>query len=476
MKMTTVIPEGIATPDRIETRIGTLASFDGVPEEKTRELVYDNLDFQRATQAFLSSLQIASLQAMREGALGFGPANTTVVVFEELMDSKSLFLTPNTTSVYNMLWLEIGDEPMVLETPPDVLGFVDDAWFQYVLDFGRVGPDKGEGGKFLIVPEDYEGEIPKGYFVARTRCHGHWVIWRGFQKNGSTRAAVEATKSRFRLYPLSQQANPPPMKFVNASGKAFNTIHRMDFEFWNEVHAVLQREPATGLNPEIRGLLASVGVEKGKPFEPDARMRAILTEAAAVGSVTARALTAFPRDKRAYIYDDRIWTNPLFERRYDFLSNGATMLDGRVYMHFYATGITPAMALKLVGKGSQYGIAYVDKDRKPLDGSKTYKFHLPPDVPASDFWALTAYDGQTRSMLQTDQQFPGVDSEKENLNENEDGSFDVFFGPKAPEGQESNWVQTVPNKTFNVILRLYGPLPSFYDQTWRPDDPVRVGN
>ncbi|MBW1832611.1 MAG: DUF1254 domain-containing protein, partial [Deltaproteobacteria bacterium] len=297
MKMTTEVPEGLATPDRLETRIGTLTSFDGVPDKRTVEIVYDNLDFQRATQAFLSTLQIASLDAMRRGTLELGPANTTVVLFEQLMDSTSLFLTPNTTSVYMMTWLEMGDEPMVIETPPDVLGFIDDAWFKYVADFGRVGPDKGKGGKFLIVPEGYEGKLPKGYFVAKTPTKGNWVIWRGFQKDGSPKPAVDATKESFRIYPLSQKNSPPQMNFVNASGTSINTIHRMDFAFWEEVNAVIQREPATALSPEIRGMLASLGIEKGKEFAPDERMKKILSDAAKVASVTARALTAYPRDE-----------------------------------------------------------------------------------------------------------------------------------------------------------------------------------
>ena len=145
MKMSTEIPPGIATPDKLETSIGTLTSFDGVPDAETTQKVYDNLDRERATQAFLSSIQIASMYAMEEGILGFGPANTTVLLFEDLMDSKALWLTPNTVSVYMASWMELGDEPMVVETPPNVLGFIDDAWFKYVVDFGNAGPDKGKG-------------------------------------------------------------------------------------------------------------------------------------------------------------------------------------------------------------------------------------------------------------------------------------------------------------------------------------------
>ncbi len=475
MKMTTPIPEGIATPDKLKTSIGTLNSFDGVPDEETTQLVYDNLDLQRAINAFLSSIQIASMYAMEEGLLEFGQPNTTALIFEDLMDSKSLWLTPNTVSVYQAAWLELGNEPMVIETPPNVLGFIDNAWFKYVVDFGNAGPDKGKGGKFLIIPPGYKGDIPDGYFVANTDTYGNWIIWRGFQVDGSTKTAVDATKKHFKIYPLSKKNNPPEMTFINVSGKFQNTIHRMDFGYWEELNAQIQAEPIEGLNPEIRGLLASIGIEKGKNFNPDERMKKILTNAANIGSVTARALTSRPRDERQYLYPgEGVWTNPFVDGRYDFLLDGGTLLDYRVYMHFYATGITPAMSVKNVGKGSQYAIAYLDEEGNALDGSKTYKIHLPPNVPAKDFWSFTLYDNQTRSMLQTDQRFPGIDNNKEGLMKNKDGSYDIYFAPQPPKGFENNWIQTIPGKGWNVILRIYGPLQPFYDKTWRPSDPVLI--
>ena len=243
MKMSTDTPPGIATPDKLATSIGTLTSFDGVPDAKTTQLVYDNLDLQRATQAFLSSIQIASMYAMEEGLLGFGPVNTTVLLFEDLMDSKALWLTPNTVSIYMASWMELSDEPMVIETPPNVLGFINNAWFKYVVDFGNAGPDKGKGGKFLILPPGYEGEVPEGYHVARSNTHGNWVVWRGFQVEGSTRPAVDATRKMFRMYPLSKKGNPPEMHFINVSGKFHNTIHRMGYGYWEELNAQIQAEP-----------------------------------------------------------------------------------------------------------------------------------------------------------------------------------------------------------------------------------------
>jgi hypothetical protein len=475
MKMTTLIPPGIAIPDKLETRLGTLNFFDGVPDEKTIQKVYDNLDFQRAVQAYLSSIQIASMSGMRKGMLKFGPANTTALLFETLMDSKALFLTPNTTSVYMLSWLDLKDGPMVIETPPNVLGIIDDHWFHYVTDFGNAGPDKGKGGKFLILPPGYKGDVPDGYHVAHSNTYGNWVIWRGFQVNGDPGPAVEATKQKFRIYPLAQKDNPPKMTFINVSGKFFNTIHSMDYKIFEEVNEVVQAEPADGQDPEILGLLASIGIKKGTPFKPDARMKKILEEAADVGAATVRTLAARPREDAFYFYPGQgVWNTPFIGGSYKFLDHGARLLDARAFFHFYATGITPAMTQAPVGKGSQYAVAYVDSKGKPLDGSKTYKVHLPPHVPAKDFWSFVVYDNQTRSMLQTDQQFPSISSARKGVQKNADGSYDIYFGPKAPAGKEGNWIQTIPGKGWNMLFRLYGPLQPWFDKTWRPGDPELV--
>ena len=475
MKMTTDVPPGIATPDKLETRLGTLNLLDGVPDEETAQKVYDNLDFQRGVQAYLNSIQIASMYGMRQGILDFGPANTTALLFETLMDSKALWLTPNTTSVYMCAWLEMQDEPYVIETPPNVLGIIDDHFFEYVADFGNAGPDKGKGGKTLVIPPGYKGDIPEGYHVAHSKTYGNWVIWRGFQVEGNPAPAVETTKKIFRMYPLSQKDNPPEMTFVNVSGKFNNTIHRMDYGFFEEVNEVIQAEPGDSADPEILGFLASIGIKKGQPFKPDARMKKILTEAADVGAATARTLAARPRDDMFYFYPgEGVWSTPFPGGSHEFLDDGARVLDARSYFHFYATGITPAMTMKMVGKGSQYAVAYLDADGNAFDGSKTYKVHLPPNVPAKDFWSFTLYDNQTRAMLQTDQQFPGLDNNKKGLQQNEDGSYDVYIGPKAPAGKEANWLQTVPGKGWNMLFRLYGPLQPWFDKTWRPGDPELV--
>jgi len=275
-----------------------------------------------------------------------------------------------------------------------------------------------------------------------------------------------------RVYPLSKKNNPPKTNFVNGSGKYFNTIHSLDYSVFEEINTVVQEEPNAAMDPETLGLLASIGIEKGKPFKPDARMKKILTEAAAVGNITARALAYKSRIPEAYFYKNSAWCTPFVGGSYRFLKddNYVRDLDARTFFFFYATGITPAMAMKIIGKGSAYAAAFVDENGDPLDGSKTYKVNLPPNIPEKNFWSFTVYSSQSRSMLQTDQKGPSVSSLTKGLIVNPDKSIDVYFGPKAPAGKENNWIQTLPGKGWNTIFRLYSPLKPWYDKTWRPSE------
>ncbi|WP_240512334.1 DUF1254 domain-containing protein [Pseudoruegeria sp. SK021] len=472
MKMTTPTPESIMTPESVDTRLGTLNFFDGFPDDATSEKIYDNLDFMRGVESFLNAMPGASMEAFRIGLATQGADNNqSMVVFEDLMDSHSLFLTANTESIYSLMWLDTKSGPLVIETPPNILGFVDSHWFLYVGDVGNAGPDKGQGGKYLLLPPGYDGDVPDGYFVLRSGTYGNLLFIRGFLENGSTATAVENINKFLKVYSLSDASNPPPMEFINVSGKEFNTIHANDYRYYEEVNDIVQYEPSESYHPEVMGQLASIGIEKGKTFAPDERMKKILTEAAAVGNATARTITFKSRIKDAYFYPDGAWFTPFIGGSYEFLSQpGVRNLDTRVMFHYYATGITPAMAFKHVGVGSAYAAATVDADKQPLDGSKTYKVHLPPNIPAKDFWSFVVYDNQTRSMLQTDQQFPSIGSDKKDIVINPDSSVDVWFGPTAPEGHEANWVQTVPGKGWNVLIRLYGPLEPWFDKSWKPGE------
>ena len=469
----------ISTPNQVETSIGTLRFLDGAPYPDTAEKVYDYLDTMRGVDAFIKGMPGASVQGLIKGARSQGAVEChQVLLFDKLMDSRSLYLTGNTSTLYVLPNLDLKrDGPTVFEAPPGMLGAFNDAWFRYIQDIGPAGPDKGQGGKYLVLPPGYEGEVPAGYFVVRPRTYDVWVFMRASIAEGLD-AATKNVKDKLRVYPLARKDNPPKMEFISGSGKAFNTIHANDHTFYEHLDDVIQKEPLDMLDPETRGLFASIGMEKGKAFAPDARMKKILTDAVAIANAAARSIVWYPRIDgtmkgiEVYPGENSAWMMGWVDKNVFFNGkDGQTMnSDARVMFHYPYTAVTPAMAVTIAGVGSDYGIAYVDSRKQPLDGSKTYKVHIPADPPAKDFWALTIYDTQTRSMLQTSQSFPSVGSQTEGFRQNADGSYDVYFGPKPPEGYENNWLETVPGKGWFVILRMYGPLEPWIEKTWRPGE------
>ncbi len=472
----TPIPERITTADRVATSIGELRFEDGVPTAETTAKLYDHLDFVRGVEVFLNCIPAASLEGLRRGMVSLGcDACNRGAITDRLMDSNPLFLTGNTDTVYAISMLDIErDGPTVIEVPPGCgPGTVDDAWFRFVIDLGAPGPDRGAGGTYLIVPPGYDGERPDGWFVAESPSAVNLVILRGFLVDGGPEAAVETFTQGVRVYPFSTREDPPAMEWVSASEAVVNTVHANDASFYDEVAQVIAKEPIGLIDDETRGLLASIGITKDAPFAPDERMRRILADAAAVGNGTARALGFRSREREFFLYDDRKWVNPFPGGDYRFLRDGGAagrFLDGRTTFFYMATVNTPAMALKMVGRGSQYGLVTLDANGDPLDGNRAYRLRLPADVPAADFWSVVVYDPQTRSELQTGQRFPSRNSKRDALEYNEDGSVDIVFGPEEPDVLASNWVQTVAGKNWFVLLRLYGPLEPWFDQTWRPGD------
>ena len=357
------------------------------------------------------------------------------------------------------------------------------------------------------VPADYKGALPdSGFHVARARTSRVVMFGRSFLEKNDPKPPVEVIKKTLKIYPYTQGdygtsigtllegkvkpgkvTPPPPTKFVEGSGKAFNTIPPTDFGFYEMINALVQEEP-DALDLELMGQLAAIGIRKGKPFAPDARMKKILTEAAAVGNATGRTLNWRFRETEGWAYyPGSTWMSPLWEGGYDFETppplvtkegikpfppTGVRTLNARTAFFYDITGITPAMIMRITGVGSQYLMNYMDADKNFYDGAKTYKLTLPKDIPQERFWSLTLYDNQTRSMLDTPQRFPRAGSQtfpSPAAEANADGSTTVYFGPKLPDGvKRGNWIQTMPDKGWFAILRLYSPLEPFFDKTWRP--------
>jgi hypothetical protein len=459
----------ISTPDRVETRLGLLEFVDGLPTSATTAALYENLDLLRGVEVFLNSIPAASLYAMRAGQRSVGVERANQVAVVDRMTSATIYLTANTETTYGSAFLDLAqDGPTVVEVPPNALGFVDDFWFRHVADLGNAGPDRGQGGQYLLLPPGWEATAPDGYFTATSRTFTNWLLVRALD-------GLDALEAGVRIYPLSARENPSPTGFVHVTGRAFNTVHANDFHFFEEVDAVVQEEPIEALEPEARGLLAAIGIVKGQPFAPDERMRALLTEAAAIGNATARAICFKPRDPRMYYYPHSSWKMGWIAGSHEFLADGALLLDGRTLFFYLATGISPAMTMRLPGVGSQYAWTAEDANGAWLDGANTYRLRLPAGIPAKNFWSIAIYDTQTRSLLQTSDPYPSLNSLSETVQHNTDGSTDIYFGPRAPEEQEHNWIETIAGMGWFTILRLYGPLEPWFEKTWQPSEIDALG-
>jgi hypothetical protein len=503
------VPASITTPDRVDSRIGTLEFKDGAPNDATLTKIYEQIDFTHAYNAFVNTMSGVSIHAAHRGMESIGVKDNEVIVFSDLMDSKSLFLTANADTVYSIGFLDLTNGPMVLEVPPKMLGTVDDYWFRWVVDLGLPGADRGTGGKYLIVPPGYDGKLPDGgFYVAHARTNK--VLWfgRSFLENNDPKpvaAAIRRFTKVYRYEPggvgtpiaeflagdarLGRVTTPPATVFHEGSGKVMNTIPPNDFSFYEMLNEIVQQEPATSLDPELAGSLAAIGIVKGKPFAPDARMKKIMGEALAVGNAAARSLFMSPRDPSWFYYPDSSWMNFLFETGYEFETpipritpegakpfppTGYRTLNARTNFFYGITGITPAMAMRLTGIGSQYLFALYDADKNYFDGAKTYKVTLPKGIPEANFWSLTVYDNMSRSMLDTPQRYPRAGSQSypsPAAVADADGSTTVYFAPTQPKGvKRGNWIQTDPKKGWFTILRLYSPLEPFFDKSWRPSE------
>ncbi|MBL7480330.1 DUF1254 domain-containing protein [Legionella bononiensis] len=468
-KMTTTIPAGIEIPNTVKTSLGSFEFFDGVPNQASTQKLYDILDLQRAVQAYLLALPVVNQASNRNNILKLGPANLTVPIWENLVDSTTIELTANDNTPYTWFWVDLSNGPVVIEVPPKVLGLVNDIWYHWNGDIGITGPDKGKGGKYILLPPGYN-KTPSGYFVIRPGSKSVWAAWRSFLVNGNPKPGVDETKKYMKIYPLSQAGNPPKLKFINMSGRPFNMVAPTNYQFWELLNQVVQTEPTNTVDATTLGFWASVGILKGKPFTPDARMKKLLIDATKIGDAISRVNAYRMRQTSAYFFKDRRWMRP-FIGSYKFQwQPGVANLDAAAMFFTVATGVTPAMDTQSVGEGSTYPWTAVDENNLPLDGGKNYHLHLPPNIPVKTFWSVIVYDTQTRSMLQTDQQYPSVSSQNKDLQINPDGSVDVYFGPTLPPGKKGNWIQTIPGKGWFTILRLYGPLQPWFDKTWRPDD------
>ena len=460
-------PHGWLGTETLKTRFGDFQFRNGYPAGESTARLLQILKLNRAVEVYLTQMMPVSEMAGREGLRDFGVSRSNqVVIWEQLMGPDTVLLTGNTETVYAMghLFLK-ADGPTVVEAPPRMLGFLQDILQRYLADIGPLGPDRGAGGKFLVLPPGYEGPVPDGYFIVRSPTFTVTFAMRGFQVEGKTDQAIALMKQT-RVYPLARAASPPPTEFTNASGKRLNLLFPDNARFFELLAMLVDEEPLESFGPLERSQMQAIGIEKGKRFNPDAKSRALLDEAARIGGAIARANTYGPTADP--YYPGRQWQGMPTTLNYTFTRDGAPQIDARNNVYYMAAGNSPAMMEKNVGQGSQYLWTYRDSAGEYLDGAKSYRLHVAPGIPAKNFWSVVVYDSLSRSQLQGAQKFPSINSYGKPI-VNADGSIDILFGPEAPGGK-ANWIQTVSGKGWFPMFRFYSPTEAYFDKSWQLND------
>jgi len=443
------------------------------PTPETSARLYDELQFQRACQVYLWALPAMNMVAMRDGqAAAFGAGNNVLAIWKDRPNAKTIILTANPDVIYGLGFVDLKDGPVVYEAAPQMQGLLDDFWHRPLTDIGAAGPDQGKGGKFLLLPPGYTGDIPDGYYVMKSPTYGVFVFLRAFLVDGKTDAGVKLMEQT-RIYPLAQKDNPPAMKFPDSSAKPSDCDFKRDIRYFEALAEFINHEPVAPEDMVMRGMAAALGIVKGKPFKPDAKMKALLNKAADVSYKMAAVESYDSRYPNKLVYPDRKWEVVFLGGSPVFRQDSYLDLDAMIFFFHKAYSTSPGMVIAMPGKGSQYIFGYRDADGDFLSGSKNYRVHVPANVPAANYWSFVAYDADTRSLLDNGEPFPSIASNS-NLKPNADGSADIYFGPTAPKVANANWIKTVPGRGWCGGFRLYSPTQAFFDKTWKPGDVEKV--
>lgn len=475
-----------AKTDRFQA-LANSPQFENRPTEQAATALMDELLFQRASQIYLWAMPLINTMGMKTASeKAFGAGYHVLPIWKKRLSAKTLVTTPNSDVLYAMSYVDLSEGPLVFEAPAKLQGILLDFWQRpiqgpnirgqnYMGDVGFFGPDQGQGGKFLLIPPGFQGLIPEGYFPYRSQTNNVFIFLRGFYQDPADLSPAVKTLEGTRIYPLGAK-KIETMVYPDASGVAVNMLPAKDAKAFDQLKQLVDSETVLLASSDWMGMLAAIGIEKGKPFEPDAKTRSILDSAAASAYQISRVLgTRSEINGVNYkVYQDRQWINPMasgnpFDMSWNRSSDGILALDSRTnfFTNYYSW--SPGMVSQIPGKGANYMVANFDSKGIPLSGSTNYKVTLPGNIPAANFWSMTLYDAEHSSGLDNGQPFPSLGSRDEPV-VNTDGSIDLYFGAKAPAGKEKNWLATVPGRGFFAIIRLYSPTEGAFDGSWKPGD------
>jgi hypothetical protein len=456
-----------ALAETIDTRIGKLEMNGSYPTDESIRKLYDERDFQRATQAYIWALPIVAMANWQKAHEEiFGAQSGDVVVYDDFVSKRGI-LTANATTPYVISFFNLAETgPVVIDMPEgSVAGFVNDMWQRPVIDMGQTGPDKGKGGKYLIVGPGQKVENTDGYYVVEPSTLN--IFW-GFRALEKDPAKVQQLLDALKIYPLAKKDNPAKVRFVDVKGKAWSQTQPRGLDYWKVLSAIVNREPVQERDRLFMAMLKPLGIEKGKPFKPDERQAKLLNEGTVVGEAMAKANDFEKHFPAAHYADGRQWEFALALDPSQRAEN-YDELDERAAWFYEATTTSSGMVTTTPGVGQIYLGTYKDKSGNWLDGSKTYRLRVAPNAPVANFWSMTVYDTDTRALVDN----PGQQADRSSrmdLKKNADDSVDIYVGPKAPTGLESNWVQSLPGKSWFSYFRLYGPTEAFFDRSWVLND------
>jgi hypothetical protein len=464
-------PQDTASARALPGRLADVA-FDGeLPRREDVGIVFDELDYQLACQAYLWALPLVSYEQWRTQHYDvFGATSSDIVHYVSYRDRLGL-ITANATTPYILNFFDLGDTgPLIIEVPAGhTAGGLSDFWQREIGVMGEMGPDRGQGGKHLVVPPGAEppSDVPDGFYVHRST--GMNIMF-GFRTLDPDPERAQALVDAVRIYPYALREDPPPTRVVSPGGRPWTGDQPRGLAYWERLADVIGREVVDERDRFYLAMLRQLGIERGRPFAPEGRQRAILEDASAAGELMAPANAFAKRFPGSRYWPDRQWDLTLA------LSNSAQRGDGydelleRASWFYEAVSFSEAMKSQTPGVGQAYLSAYTDAADAWLDGARDYTLHVPADPPAKLFWSATVYDVDTRCLIDNDQQRGDRGSRDTDLMYNDDGSVDLHFGPSAPAGREANWIQTIPGRHWFSYFRFYGPLEAYFDRSWKLDD------
>jgi hypothetical protein len=462
----------LPTTGTIDSGIGPLAFEGGYPTQESVTRLFDELDFQRAVQAYLWAIPLVSFAQWQEAhEQVFGQQDGDLVLITTFRDRIGL-LTANDTTPYVIGHLNLKRTgPLVIDYPKgQTAGGILDFWQRPITDLGLTGPDKGEGGRYLVLApgQDAPPDID-GYVVVQSPTNN---IFHAFRVLDPDPKAAEALMAGYQAYPYSQRENPRRSRIIAAGNRKWSGWPESSMEFWRLLAKMLDQEPVHERDRMMVAMIKPLGIEKGRPFQPDARQAKILAQASVVGESMARCLSYAKRGPEARTWPGAHWTNTVMLAANQETEHH-TALDERTAYFYEAVALSAGMTTKTPGQGQAYLGAEKDKDGYWLQGGNTYTLRIPPNPPVKQFWAITLYDVETRCFIDTPHELAGLDSRKM-LVVNADGSVDLHFGPVAPAGMESNWLPTLAGRGWFALFRFYAPTEPYFDRSWALPDIERV--